>query len=86
MARRRLLLARDRLGEKPLFYHHRGDALLLASEIKGLLADSSVSTELNLLARHRYLALRFVPSPLVTFRGIAAVPPWGAALPLGEVA
>lgn len=74
-SRRRLFMARDRLGQKPLFYVHRGDRLLFASEVKGILAEGSVRSRLNASALHGYLALRFIPSPLTMFEGIRSLPP-----------
>lgn len=71
----KLFLARDRLGQKPLFYLHRGGELLFSSEIKGILADPSVERRLDASALHGYLALRFVPSPLTMFEGIRSLPP-----------
>jgi asparagine synthase (glutamine-hydrolysing) len=73
--RRRLFLARDRLGQKPLFYRQAGRRFYFASEPKGLLAHPEVSARLHLPALHNYLALRFVPSPRTLFRGIASLPP-----------
>jgi len=72
---RRLFLARDRLGQKPLFYARRGDRFLFASEIKALLKDSSIRGSLNATALASYLSLRFVPSPLTMFEGIHSLPP-----------
>lgn len=73
--RDRLLLARDRLGQKPLFYWHENDRFLFASEVKGLLAHPAVDARLDATALHGYLALRFVPSPRSMFEGISALPP-----------
>jgi asparagine synthase (glutamine-hydrolysing) len=72
--RKRLLLARDRLGQKPLYYHHRHGLFLFASEIKAILRAEAFDTELNPLAMHHYLSLRFVPSPDTMFRGVHKVP------------
>ena len=74
-ARRRGLLARDRMGKKPLYYWLDGDALYFASEIKALLAIKGFRRELNLDALHHYLSLKHVPSPSSIFKGIVSVPP-----------
>ena len=73
--RQRLLLARDRLGQKPLFYTRQQDRFLFASEVKGLFASGAVTPELDEQALHSYLALRFVPSPKTMFEGVFALPP-----------
>ena len=73
--RRRGLLARDRMGKKPLYYWLDGDALYFASEIKALLAIKGFRRELNLDALHHYLSLKHVPGPSSIFKGIASVPP-----------
>jgi asparagine synthase (glutamine-hydrolysing) len=73
-ARKRLLLARDRLGQKPLYYYHRQGLFLFASEIKAILKAQAVDVELNASAMHHYLSLRFVPAPDTMFRGIHKLP------------
>ena len=72
---RRLLLARDRVGKKPLYYAHDGERLLFGSELKALLADPSVKRDLALEAIDDYLAFGAVPAPRTVYRGIAQVPP-----------
>ena len=72
--RERLLLARDRLGQKPLYYQKTADQLLFASEIKGILAYPGQRTSPNLEALHHYLSLGYIPAPLTGFRGIASLP------------
>lgn len=75
-ARQRLLfLARDRLGKKPLFYYLDPDQLLFASEIKGLVADRTISAEPDPVALDYFLALQYIPAPLTAFRGIRKLPP-----------
>src|SRR5881628_925864 len=60
--RRQLLLARDRLGEKPLFYAYRpGRALLFASELKSLLVDPDIRPSVDLAAVDAYLSLLYIP-------------------------
>jgi asparagine synthase (glutamine-hydrolysing) len=60
---RRGLLARDRLGIKPLYYAEVGDLILFASELKAILASGLVSVELDPEAIDLYLSLGFVPGP-----------------------
>jgi len=62
---RRLLLARDRMGVKPLYYTRIGqDGLAFASEIKSLLVHPDVNRTLNLAATKQFFRLGFVPAPL----------------------
>ncbi len=73
--RRRLLLARDRLGKKPLYYW-RGDGLFLfASEIKALLCHRPVPRALDWQALHHYLAFGYTPGARSIFAGIGKLPP-----------
>jgi asparagine synthase (glutamine-hydrolysing) len=73
--RRSLLLARDRLGKKPLFFARVGDRILFASEIKALLvADRSLGAG-DPTALYQYLCFGFVPHPRTAYRGIEAVRP-----------
>ncbi len=60
-AARRLFLARDRAGEKPLFYYHTPDKLVFASELKALMADPAFPRDLDLEALEHYLAYGYVP-------------------------
>jgi len=73
--RRRLTLARDRLGIKPLYYAQVGDLLLFASEIKSLLASQIVATDLDPSALASYLDLLYIPSPRTIFSGVRKLPP-----------
>jgi asparagine synthase (glutamine-hydrolysing) len=61
--RRRAVLARDRLGVKPLYYARRGDLVVFASELKSLLASGLVEPELDYEAIDAYLTFGFVPAP-----------------------
>jgi asparagine synthase (glutamine-hydrolysing) len=72
---RRLLLARDPFGVKPLYYHDSGRRLAWASEIKALLVDSTISRRVDPEALDLYLTFRFVPSPRTMFRQISKLPP-----------
>ena len=73
--RRRLFAARDRFGQKPLFYAKLGSRLAFSSEIKGLLSHPDIGVDPNPAAIDHYLGLRFVPPPLTLFRGINKLPP-----------
>src|SRR5262245_56771467 len=72
--RRRLLLARDPFGKKPLYYWSDGRELLFASEIKALLAGGAPA-ELDASGLPEYLAFGYVPTPRTLFRGIRRLPP-----------
>lgn len=72
--RRVLLAARDRAGEKPLYYTLTNDGLLLASEIKALLSRREVSRELDLEALDQFLTYEYVIAPRTIFRGISKLP------------
>ncbi|HEV8586844.1 MAG TPA: asparagine synthase (glutamine-hydrolyzing) [Methylomirabilota bacterium] len=73
--RRRLLLARDHLGEKPLYYARTRDALWFGSELKALLAAPAVGRTVDFGALDDYLALGYVPAPGTIFREIQKLPP-----------
>ncbi len=72
---RGLFVARDRFGQKPLFYRHDGERLIFASEIKAILTVDDVPRALNRTSLHHYLSLRFVPAPDTMFEGIHSLPP-----------
>src|SRR5215831_7233279 len=74
-SRSRLVLARDRLGKKPLYLARGFGELLFASEIKALLELETISKGLNFSALNEYLALGYVPAPLTLFKGIEKVLP-----------
>lgn len=69
------LLARDRLGKKPLYYHRRGDRLYFASEAKALLEIPGATREIDFEALHHFLSLKHVPHPLSIFKGVRMLPP-----------
>jgi asparagine synthase (glutamine-hydrolysing) len=73
--RRRLLLARDRLGVKPLYYHDNGNRIVFASELKALMIDPSVPREIDEVAIADYLVHQYVPSPMTPWRGVRKLPP-----------
>jgi asparagine synthase (glutamine-hydrolysing) len=70
----RVLLARDRAGEKPLYYRRYGRALAFASELKGLLADPECPRRLDAGALDHYLAFGYVPGGGCLLQGIAKLP------------
>jgi asparagine synthase (glutamine-hydrolysing) len=72
--RRRLLIARDRFGEKPLYWGVFANTLLFASEPKVLLAHPAVTSNLNLQALRQYLSFDYVPAPLTIYEGINKLP------------
>ncbi len=70
-----MLLARDRVGIKPLFYATHDQGLLFGSEIKAILAHGKVKKELNANMIDAYLALGYVPRPQTIFADILVLPP-----------
>jgi asparagine synthase (glutamine-hydrolysing) len=74
-SRRRLVLARDRMGIKPLYYYRHGDDLYFGSELKAILEHPCVPRVLNLEALDSYLALNYVPGHQTLVEGIEKVRP-----------
>jgi asparagine synthase (glutamine-hydrolysing) len=72
---RRLMLARDRVGKKPLYYSRSGDALLFASEPRAILLDPAVSHEVDPRALDAFLVNQYVPHGLCAFRALAKLAP-----------
>lgn len=72
---RRVLLARDHVGKKPLYYTRVGGDLLFASEIKSLFADSRVERKVDMQALADFLSVRYVPGPATLFANIYKVQP-----------
>lgn len=69
-----LFIARDRCGQKPLYYYYQNNILVFASEIKALLLASIIPREVNLTAIDAYLGLRYVPEPQTLFKHIETLP------------
>jgi asparagine synthase (glutamine-hydrolysing) len=73
--RRRLLVARDRMGEKPLYFTLTANAFVFASELKSLVVHPEVGRRVNLLALRKYLQYEFVPSPHTMIEGVHKLRP-----------
>ncbi|MEP7272128.1 MAG: asparagine synthase (glutamine-hydrolyzing) [Acidobacteriota bacterium] len=73
--KRRLFLARDRVGKKPLFYARSNGRFLFASELQGLLANRNLPREVDREAIDSYLSWGYIPAPKTGFRGIRKLPP-----------
>ncbi len=76
---RRTVLARDRLGVKPLYWARVGDRVVFASELKSVMASGLVPSDLDYEALGQYLALGFVPGPRTPFAAVHKLAP-GALL------
>ena len=73
---KQLILARDRVGKKPLYYAHIPEAgLIFGSEIKAILQDPDISRRLDTQALDAYVSLLYVPHALTMFDGIKKLPP-----------
>ncbi|MEJ2645628.1 MAG: asparagine synthase (glutamine-hydrolyzing) [Gammaproteobacteria bacterium] len=72
---RTLFLARDRMGEKPLYYGRSGSAFLFGSELKALVVHPEWRGEINRDALSLYMRHNYVPAPWSIYRGIAKLPP-----------
>lgn len=73
--RERLVVGRDRMGKKPLYYWRSASAFVFASEIKGVLTHPDVTCELDEHAIPAYLTFGYVPTPDTFFAGIKSLPP-----------
>ncbi len=73
--KQRIVLARDRIGIKPLYYHFHNGILSFASELKSLLVCPKISKELNFSALHKYLTYTYVPAPETIFENIYKLMP-----------
>ncbi len=71
---RKLLLARDRIGKKPMNYALTDQGLFFGSEIKSILAWPGIPREADLDALHQYLTYQYVPAPLSAFRAVKKLP------------
>jgi asparagine synthase (glutamine-hydrolysing) len=72
---KRLVLARDRIGKKPLFYSQQSGSLLFASEVKTLIESGRCGREVNPVGLASYLTYGYVAEPLSIFKGIVKLPP-----------
>jgi asparagine synthase (glutamine-hydrolysing) len=72
--RERLVLARDRVGVKPLYFTQASGRLVFASEIKSILAHPEISAEVDEAALYHYLSFLTTPAPSTLFRGINKIP------------
>lgn len=72
---RKLILARDRFGQKPLFYRQENDRLIFASELKSILAVPGVPRQVDPHAVDLYLTYQYVPHPHCILEGISKLPP-----------
>lgn len=72
--RKKLIIARDRFGEKPLYYGVFDGKLIWASELKAIVAHPAVSPELDLNALRHYVSFDYVPAPMSIFKGINKLP------------
>ncbi len=72
---KKLLLVRDRVGKKPLYYFYDGKTLAFASELKAILTIPEISKEINYKALDSYFSFGYVPSPLTIFRHIKKLEP-----------
>ncbi len=73
--RRRLFLARDRVGKKPLFYIEADGCFVFASELQGLVRHPAVSQEIDPTAIDDYLTYGYIPAPKTPYRGVRKLPP-----------
>jgi len=74
-SRQRLVLARDRMGIKPLYYYCAGEDVYFGSEVKAIFEHPDVPRRLNLAALDVYLSLNYVPGPATLIEGIRKLEP-----------
>ncbi len=73
--RRRLVLARDRVGKKPLYWRSDHASIWFGSELKSLARDPGMRREIDPVALHHYLTYRYVPAPWSIYQGVHKLPP-----------
>ena len=74
-SRKRLVLARDRVGIKPLYFARKGDDIYFSSELKGILYHPEIDRTLNMDGLNCYLRVNYVPAPYTLVKGIEKLPP-----------
>ncbi|MGE0102276.1 MAG: asparagine synthase (glutamine-hydrolyzing) [Blastocatellales bacterium] len=70
----RLIIARDRVGEKPLYFYENGATVFFSSELKSLLKSEVIPFELDPTAIHYYFHFHYVPEPLTPIKGVRKLP------------
>ncbi|MFJ2029966.1 asparagine synthase (glutamine-hydrolyzing) [Streptosporangium sp. NPDC087985] len=73
--RERLILARDRVGKKPLYWRADHSSIWFASELKSLAQDPGMRREIDPVALHHYLTYQYVPAPWSIYEGVRKLPP-----------
>jgi len=73
--KRRLLLARDRLGIKPLYYWSDAEGVVFGSELKAVMAHPDVPREIDPVALDHFLTLEYIPTPRTIFKDVHKLPP-----------
>jgi asparagine synthase (glutamine-hydrolysing) len=73
--KKKLILGRDQLGVKPLFYYQDKDKIVFSSEIKAILNNPAVERKIDELSLHHFLSLNYVPSPRTMFQSLFALQP-----------
>lgn len=81
---KKLILARDKMGKKPLYYGVFGSTLIFGSELKALMAHPIFKKELNLSSLNKYLLYEYVPTPHTMFKGVYKLEPGHYAVYDGE--
>jgi len=72
---KQLIVARDRLGQKPFFYAQQSGRFTFASELKAILPVHQIDTSINLNAIDQYLLYQYIPHPNTIYKGISSLPP-----------
>jgi len=74
-SQKRLLLVRDHLGIKPLYYWLDGDCIIFGSELKSIILHPAVVKEVDLEALDQFLTLEYIPTPRTIFKNVHKLPP-----------
>jgi asparagine synthase (glutamine-hydrolysing) len=74
-SKKKVFIARDKAGEKPLHYYYDQDRFIFSSEIKGILSTGFVKKSISIPALNQYLQLTYIPSPLTIYDNIYKLPP-----------